>query len=675
MYIKAGVHSLRATRGQVGTDGHHYMPVHVIAEPNDILRLEFAYDEWLKNEIKAMEGSKWSKENKCWRIADSSRNAFAWQYLSENTVSPYERYDQDYPILEWPTRLDARKKEWNIFKQQVEMLTTIMARRRVILAAEMGTGKTLAVIEAMERAKPTWPIYVTPKYSIGNIRDEYRMWNARVMPEFMSYDGMKNMMQSWPSGRIAPDFIVFDESHNLRYHSSQRSRLAKALADGARKDHRDPYIVSMTGTPAPKDPVNWWMQCEIVCPGFIRESSPTFMKYRLSLIEKKETMAGGVYPEHITWFDNPAKCKLCGQTYEHVNHTQMGIKPHGFVPSENEIDKLYRRLKGLVYIRFKKDCTDLPDKVYRKVQCEPSPAALRAMSLLTKKSPTVIEALTLTRELSDGFQYALEAHGTVLCELCHGNGKMKKPGYVCLDIPIDLTADPQRNIDPNQVMIEVPCTKCNGTGQMPKMVHVPKEVACPKDDALKELLEENEDIGRIVIYAGFTASVDRVARLCVQNGWEVIRVDGRGQWTSFDYGDPKRCVVCGGVETAAEHNTFHPQFHAYRPHTAIEYFQDKDNTRKIAFVGQPGAAGVSITLTAASMLIYYSNTFNGVDRFQSEDRIHRIGMDVNRGATIVDLLHLPTDAYVLDNLQKKKVLQAATMGELQMFLETNYDKA
>jgi hypothetical protein len=50
-------------------------------------------------------------------------------------------------------------------------------------------------------------------------------------------------------------------------------------------------------------------------------------------------------------------------------------------------------------------------------------------------------------------------------------------------------------------------------------------------------------------------------------------------------------------------------------------------------------------------------------------------MDVNRGATIVDLLHLPTDAYVLDNLQKKKVLQAATMGELQMFLETNYDKA
>jgi hypothetical protein len=43
-------------------------------------------------------------------------------------------------------------------------------------------------------------------------------------------------------------------------------------------------------------------------------------------------------------------------------------------------------------------------------------------------------------------------------------------------------------------------------------------------------------------------------------------------------------------------------------------------------------------------------------------------MDVNRGATIVDLLHLPTDQYVLDNLIKKKILQAATMGELQLYL-------
>jgi len=667
--IKEGIHSLRATRGSIGENGYHYFAVHVTVEANNILRLEFPYDEWLKNEIRSMEGAKWSKEQKCWRIANSSRNAFAWQYLLEGAENPYEKYDHDYPILEWPIRRDASQTEQKIYKQQIEMLTTVMTRRQVILAAEMGTGKTLVVIEAMERAKPMWPLYVGPKYSLENIKREFRMWNAHVMPEYMSYDAMKNMMQTWPNGRIAPDFIVFDESHNLKNYTSQRTQYAKALADGARRDHKNPYIVLMTGTPAPHDPLNWWAQCEVTCPGFVKESSPTFLKYRLSLIERKETMAGGSYPEHITWFDNPAKCKICGQFYDHINHTAMAIKPHHFVSSEDEISKLYRRLKGLVYIKFKKDCLDLPEKVYRNVTCEPSPASLRAMKLITRKCATVIEALTLTRELSDGFQYIYEPHGKMTCPLCQGTTKIKGPAKIDDLPPLDM-GDAQINIAQDQQMIEIICTKCEGSGQVDNMERVAKEVPCPKDDALLELLEENEENARIVIYTGFTASVDRICRFCIQHGWDVIRVDGRGQWTNFDLGDPKKCVICEGYENASEHNNFNPQFHAYRPRSAIEIFQDKEhNPQKIAFIGQPGAAGVSLTLTAASMIVYYSNTFNGVDRFQSEDRIHRIGMDAARGAIIVDVIHLPTDQYILDNLQKKKTLQSQSMGDLQAFLK------
>jgi len=49
---------------------------------------------------------------------------------------------------------------------------------------------------------------------------------------------------------------------------------------------------------------------------------------------------------------------------------------------------------------------------------------------------------------------------------------------------------------------------------------------------------------------------------------------------------------------------------------------------------------------------------------QAEDRFHRAGMDTNRGATIIDLIHLSTDKLVLDNLKKKKKLQSLTMGDL-----------
>ena len=46
-----------------------------------------------------------------------------------------------------------------------------------------------------------------------------------------------------------------------------------------------------------------------------------------------------------------------------------------------------------------------------------------------------------------------------------------------------------------------------------------------------------------------------------------------------------------------------------------------------------------------------------------------MGMDENRGATIIDLMHLATDQLILDNLQKKKRLQALTLGDLTTALE------
>ena len=39
-------------------------------------------------------------------------------------------------------------------------------------------------------------------------------------------------------------------------------------------------------------------------------------------------------------------------------------------------------------------------------------------------------------------------------------------------------------------------------------------------------------------------------------------------------------------------------------------------------------------------------------------------MDKNRGATVYDIIHLPTDKLVLDNLQKKRRMEKVTMGEI-----------
>jgi SNF2 family DNA or RNA helicase len=151
-------------------------------------------------------------------------------------------------------------------------------------------------------------------------------------------------------------------------------------------------------------------------------------------------------------------------------------------------------------------------------------------------------------------------------------------------------------------------------------------------------MDELDDIGRIVIYAGFQGSIDKVIAVVKEAGWNYVKADGRG-WVTDTEGD--------GLENFTQKLTEYP---------------------KMAFIGQPGAAGMGLNLQVSPMIVYYSNSFNGEDRKQSMNRCQRPGMDKERGCTIVDFVHLPTDQLVLDNLEKKDWLQKLTMGAIQQCL-------
>jgi len=73
------------------------------------------------------------------------------------------------------------------------------------------------------------------------------------------------------------------------------------------------------------------------------------------------------------------------------------------------------------------------------------------------------------------------------------------------------------------------------------------------------------------------------------------------------------------------------------------------------FVGTAATGGKGITLTCASYVIYYSNSYSLEDRLQSEDRAHRIGQTKN--VTYIDLVTVgTTDEKVLDALKRKEDL-------------------
>lgn len=608
-------------------------------EERDRIFIKFGFNRGLLDEVKAMEGAKWHgyeevNPRKLWSIKKSNRNLFQLQYLMGQ--NPYKHYDA--PLVEY-------KSKRPLYQHQIEMVQHCLTRRACILAAEMGCGKSLVAIEVLEQYPDKKWFWIGPKPALRAAHEQFEHWKATVKPEFYTYEGLVKVMENWPKGKKAPFGVVFDESSRLKNPTAQRSQAALALAEGVRQDHGDDgFIIEMSGSPAPKSPADWWHQCEVAKPGFLREG--TFMKFknRMGLIVTREGITGGSYPHLVTWRDDERKCASCGAAREAAQHdtqaAMFGETHHPFSPSINEVTKLYERMKGLVLVKFKKDCLDLPEKVYLTLRATPSRSVLNAAKILASKAPNAAQALTLLRELSDGFQYKEIEVGRVACSNCGSVGKIFEkydPEYPDLALS-------QEAIEKGRLAErEAECPSCQGAGDLPKYQREAKQIPCPKEDLLRDILEKQEDIGRIVIYAGFTGSVDRCVSICASEKWSTIRVDGRGWNGSAD-------LPVGDAEL-------------------YDVFQKKlDKHPKVAFIGQPGAAGMGLTLTAASTIVYYSNDFNAESRAQSEDRIHRVSMNVERGATIIDLIHLPTDEKVIENLKKKRVLQEMSMGEFQRAL-------
>ena len=427
----------------------------------------------------------------------------------------------------------------------------------------MGVGKTFCTLRALRffrcigwKEKFWW---IAPNSGLTSLRTQLRKWN---MSDLFQYGGGKifnyhSLEKEMEKIHQAPQVVVFDECHALKNPGARRTQLAITLSEEMEKLYGDNCaVIGLTGTPAPEDHFDWWSICEVVRPGWIKESSYNKFKYRLAEFGTGQRSDGGVFPQFLNW-------------------------------RESEIQILPKRLEGLVLVTWKKDCLDLPEKVYEVIEVEPAPEILRAAKMLKNTCSRAIELHNKLRQLSDGFQYSVDEEGE------------RKTAFA----------------------------------------------TTAKDEVIKELLEANtvEEGGnnRIVIYAAFTASVDKLVKIALEEGWNVWRYDGRGQ-NSF------------GVSKMDFTETI---------------FQDVQRFKnRIAFIGNPEAAGQGLTLTPASTIVYYSNSFKSQYRVQSEDRIHRYGASKERGCKVVDIVHLPTDRLVIEKLKLKREVEENTLNEIEALL-------
>lgn len=93
----------------------------------------------------------------------------------------------------------------------------------------------------------------------------------------------------------------------------------------------------------------------------------------------------------------------------------------------------------------------------------------------------------------------------------------------------------------------------------------------------------------------------------------------------------------------------------------VNDFQNPDSELRF-FVGNPSTGGYGLTLTQASVVVYYSNSFDLEKRLQSEDRAHRIGQTKN--VTYIDLIAPKTvDEKIVKALKSKIDIATQVMGE------------
>lgn len=99
---------------------------------------------------------------------------------------------------------------------------------------------------------------------------------------------------------------------------------------------------------------------------------------------------------------------------------------------------------------------------------------------------------------------------------------------------------------------------------------------------------------------------------------------------------------------------------------ALDSWLGEDGPR--FFVATPGSGGTGLNLQGRCRhAIYYSNSENAIDRWQSEDRIHRIGTD--KSVLYTDLIARGSrDRQILANLRRKKSLSDLTLDDIRQSL-------
>lgn len=287
-----------------------------------------------------------------------------------------------------------------------------------------------------------------------------------------------------------------------------------------------------------------------------------------------------------------------------------GFQAKQIVGSRNEPEFVETTSPHVITIR-KEDCLDLPEKIYQVRKVTPTEAQVRLYRQLRDSGMA---------ETENGFASYNNAlvRELRLQQICGGFIATEKDLAHVLGHQSDFMM-----LSPDEWEAVV-CEKV-------PMALEPIAGGNPKIQELVDIVDEIP--GKLIVWCRFRAEIASISKA----------LSPYGKVVEFHGGVP--------LEERSE---------------ARRAFQTDPDVR--FFVAQISTGGIGITLTAASVEVYFSNSFSLEERIQSEDRVHRIGQ--TETCVYIDLVmddgKKPwTDSKVLKALREKRNYADVVVEELR----------
>jgi len=250
-------------------------------------------------------GAKWDAKIKRWVVP---ANIFAADKLTrlpniggiEKVRSFLEGFDGGFSCNVPKTKLPLKD-------HQIEMVSRWLTKKRYMYFAEMGCGKTPAVIGGVqnlyEEGKLDLALVVAPLSVLNSwtrqiekfcaVRHRVIMLTGTSKARTDKIEDVKYLRKSltgkvliWVlvnyealrrfEGKIAmlrPGALCFDETSKIKNHSAQVTKSAIRLSDVAE------YVVGLNGTPISNDVSELWSQCRAVSRQFFGDGSSSFWEF------------------------------------------------------------------------------------------------------------------------------------------------------------------------------------------------------------------------------------------------------------------------------------------------------------------------------------------------------------------------------------------------------------